>query len=152
MTVRGAPLREPLKLAPIRHLASQRRSLSFDAYREPAHTWATVTPMVLDRFPKGDREEAIRDAVMLACERAGLPAPQRDAVYAGKHSAIEGCPPARPGADEPPWTRWRVPRSMAKRPLVHIAIEFCEPVAGPIMLGAGRFNGMGLCRQMGGQP
>jgi CRISPR-associated protein Csb2 len=29
--------------------------------------------------------------------------------------------------------------------LFHATIEFAEPVAGPVVLGAGRFFGLGLC-------
>ena len=42
-------------------------------WSRPANRWATVTPVVLDRYPKaqGDAEQTIRQA----CQRVGLPEP-----------------------------------------------------------------------------
>jgi CRISPR-associated protein Csb2 len=42
--------------------------------------------------------------------------------------------------------RWRLPSSLASRFLTHAVIRFSEPVEGPVILGAGRFVGLGLCR------
>ena len=66
--------------------------------------------------------------------------------------AIEGAPPAWPRPGAPPWTRWRVPEALRSRLLTHVAIDFGCEVAGPVMLGAGRFTGLGLCRRLGGGP
>jgi CRISPR-associated protein Csb2 len=44
--------------------------------------------------------------------------------------------------------RWQVPASLASRALTHAVIRFSEPVAGPVILGAGRFVGLGLCRPL----
>ena len=54
----------------------------------------------------------------------------------------------RPGA--PPWTRWHVPQALRSRLLTHVAIDFGCAVAGPVMLGAGRYMGLGLCRRLVG--
>jgi CRISPR-associated protein Csb2 len=36
--------------------------------------------------------------------------------------------------------------ALADRPRRHLVLYFAEPVAGPVLLGAGRFRGLGLCR------
>ena len=48
----------------------------------------------------------------------------------------------------PPWTRWKVPESLATRSLIHAAIDFGREIPGPVLLGAGRFTGLGLCRRL----
>ena len=108
----------------------------------PAQTWATVTPLALDRHPKkrGDVEAAIA----AACQRIGLPRPV--AVVAHKHSAHRGAPSARASSGAPPWTGWRRPESVANRRLTHAVLRFPVAVRGPVILGAGRFVGLGLCR------
>ena len=143
----GAPLLTPLCLAPTG--ATTVRSLSPEPYLQPARVWASVTPIVLDRHLKRNGENEIRDIIAGACERAGLPRPDPDRIRCGKHSAIEGAPSARPSAGEPPWTRWKVPESLATRSLVHAVIDFGRETNGPVLLGAGRFTGLGLCRRLG---
>lgn len=116
-------------------------SLRPHRYSKQAQVWASVTPIALDRHPKSEGDvEAI---IARACERIGLPKPIR--VVAGKHTAIRGAPPARPGGAAPAWTGWRLPAPLNGRRLTHAVIEFAEPVAGPVLLGAGRFVGLGLC-------
>ena len=43
---------------------------------------------------------------------------------------------------------WRLPPSLASRQLTHAVIRFAEPIDGPVILGAGRFVGLGLCRPL----
>ena len=144
LRIRSKALPYPLALSPVR--ASPKRSLSPAAYCGAATTWASVTPVVLERHLKRHDDEEIRGLVAKACENAGLPRPNPDRIRVGKHSAVRGVPPARPLAGAPPWTAWRVPESLASRSLVHVAIDFEGEVSGPVLLGAGRFTGLGLCR------
>jgi CRISPR-associated protein Csb2 len=129
---------------------SARRSLDPRPYVTTARTWATCTPIALDRHLKAkgnsEREEEIGALVRLACANVGLPEPER--VAAGKHSAVQGAPAAYPSGRMPPWTRWRLPGSLASRQLTHAVIQLPEPVRGPVILGAGRFVGLGLCRAL----
>jgi CRISPR-associated protein Csb2 len=129
---------------------SPRRSLDPAHYVAEARIWASCTPVVLDRHLKeaGNqaREEEIGRLVRQACVNIGLPEPC--GVAAGRHSALEGSPSAYPSGGAPPWTRWRVPDSLGSRQLVHAVIEFTEPVRGPVILGAGRFVGLGLFRAL----
>ena len=112
-----------------------------------ARTWATCTPIVLDRHLKAkgnaEREEEIcgSGAPRLRATSA-CPSPER--VSTGKHSAVQGAPSAYPSGRMPRWTRWRLPGSLASRQLTHAVIQFDEPVRGPVILGAGRFSGLGL--------
>jgi len=122
----------------------------------PARTFATVTPIALDRFPR--ERGAARDAEVAAevarmCQNIGLPAPARLATAAGqyavipdKHAAIEGCPPAWTNARSPAWTAWQMPPFVAGRYLTHAVMQFAQPIEGPVILGAGRYLGLGLCR------
>ena len=43
-----------------------------------------------------------------------------------------------------------VPEALRSRLLTHVAIDFGCEVAGPVMLGAGRYMGLGLCRRLVG--
>jgi CRISPR-associated protein Csb2 len=131
---------------------SARRSLDPRPYAATARTWATATPIVLDRHLKAKgnagREEEIRALIQLACRNVGLPEPDRKRIATAKHSALQGAPPAYPSGSNPRWMRWRLPGSLASRQLTHAVIQFDEPVRGPVLLGAGRFAGLGLCRAL----
>lgn len=148
LTLEGVPLREPLRLSPAG--VTTKRSLSPRPYVAPTSIWASVTPIVLDRHLKRKDDLELRELVANACENAGLPRPDLDRIRIGKHSAVEGAPPARPLAGEPHWTRWKIPTPLASRPLLHAVIDFGRETPGPVMLGAGRFTGLGLCRGLRG--
>jgi CRISPR-associated protein Csb2 len=125
-------------------------TLSEETWTRKARVWATVSPMLLDRFPKlikqngnepvanapeyksGDSPEEI---VADACERIGLPRP--NAVRLHKNSFVLGVAPS---------TRFHLRRreSEAPRPASHVIVEFSEAVQGPVLLGAGRYFGLGL--------
>lgn len=116
-------------------------------YTKAAKTFATITPIVLDRHLKAkapkDREDEIAEQIKAACRNIGLPEP--NSHVSGKHSAVEGAVSAQPSGKSPSWLRWRVPESLASRSLVHAVIRFPQKVSGPVILGAGRFVGLGLC-------
>ncbi|HEX6995504.1 MAG TPA: type I-U CRISPR-associated protein Csb2 [Gammaproteobacteria bacterium] len=138
-----------IRLSATREAPAVKRSLDSRRYIRPACTFATVTPIVLDRHLKNEgkeREAEIRDQIAAACRNIGLPEPEE--VFADKHSAFEGAPSAYPSARSPVWMRWRLPASLASRFLTHAVIRFAAPVEGPVILGAGRFVGMGLCRPL----
>ena len=101
-----------------------------------ARQWASVTPVVLDRYPKrdGDAERTI----MAACEHAGLPRPSN--VVTVPVSVFAGAP-----------TTWSMPSlshpaRRGSRAHTHVIFTFPEPVCGPVIVGAGRYRGYGLCR------
>jgi len=126
------------------------RSLDPAPYVVVAKTWATSTPVVLDRHLKAkgnaERDAEVRELLHQACLNIGLPKPAR--IAASKHSAVTGAPSAYPSGRAPRWTGWRLPKSLATRQLTHALLQFHEAVRGPIILGAGRFGGLGLCRAL----
>ncbi len=138
----------PLVMGPIGEWAleseppgeSSRRGLDPSVWTRAAVRWATVTPVVLDRFPKadGDAEETIA----LACERTGLPRP-RDVIVVPV-SPLVGVPHAREFPPEP------ARKGKPQRWHTHAILTFDVPVAGPVLVGAGRFRGYGFCRPFGG--
>lgn len=127
-----------------------RRSLEPAPYVAEARVWATCTPIVLDRHLKersnAARQVEIESLLRRACINIGLPEPLR--VAAGKHAAFPGAPSAYPSGRAPSWTGWRLPPNLANRQLTHAVMEFQKVVRGPVILGAGRFSGLGLCRAL----
>ena len=95
--------------------------------------WGTVTPILLDRFPK--KGLSVESILARACERIGLPMPVK--ICHQPFSTLSGVPPV---------PRFRLLRSRDERPRwgVHAMLRFAVPVRGPIVLGAGRYFGMGL--------
>ena len=121
-------------------------------WTDPSSVWASVTPVVLDRHPKYDqrtervqwREEVIANIVK-SCELQGLPKPEL--IDVDKTSWHRGAPRSRPGPDGMPWLP--VKEGSAHRQQVHVLIQFPCDVQGPLLLGAGRFRGYGLCKPLG---
>lgn len=148
-TKRGTPREAAfsVRLSPSFEAPTSRLSLDPRLYLGPARDYATVTPLVLDRHLKAkgeEREHEIREQVARACRNVGLPEPE--AVHVDKHSTHEGVPSAYPSGNAPAWTRWRLPHPIASRQLTHAFVRFPEAVSGPVILGAGRYVGLGLCR------
>lgn len=104
-------------------------TLSVERWVGPATDWATVTPVVLDRFPR--RGRAPRDELLASIANAGLPEPAEVQLLAGP--PLVGAPPG--GA-----MRGEVPPGMR----VHARLRFERPIAGPVLVGRGRFRGVGL--------
>ncbi len=134
-----------------------------------ARSWATVTPIVLDRFPRADRvreplawRKEAADIIARSCEHIGLPTPV--AVQVGTTSWHNGAPRAisktRPvRGDSGPAARTALgdgfplfpgKEQSASRPQVHAHLEFADRVVGPVILGSGRFLGYGLCKPISG--
>ncbi len=111
-----------------------RWSLESARWTGPSRTWASVLPVVLDRWPKGWSD--VPGIVRLGVRLAGYPEPERVEVLRG--SPFAGAPLLRP-ADRK--RRARDP----DRPWVHVVVSFAEPVQGPVLLGHLRFLGLGLC-------
>jgi CRISPR-associated protein Csb2 len=127
----------PLGSIKVRHVdpRSQDRlkSLDFGAYVAESDTWASVTPVVLDRHPRDKRPaEAV---IAMACERIGLPRPVDVGIRSV--STISGAPTVHEFHGRS--------KQVDNRPRQHTTIRFDRKVHGPVMLGAGRFTGLGLC-------
>jgi CRISPR-associated protein Csb2 len=135
--------------------AMTRHSLRPEPYCCAARRWASVTPIVLDRHlrtprrarTRGDNaaiQAEIESVIEGSVERIGLPRPV--SVRADKHATITGAPSAQPPRGAPAWMAWQVSRSLASRRIVHATLTFETPVEGPLLIGAGRYVGLGLCR------
>ncbi len=108
--------------------------------------WCTVTPIALDRHPKASDKARyqtdIAASITDACSRVGLRRPQE--VIVTPFSAHLGVPPS-----------FAFPRLQRKdgseRRHTHAILVFDEPACGPMLIGAGRFRGYGVCRPVRGE-
>ncbi|MGE5488178.1 MAG: type I-U CRISPR-associated protein Csb2 [bacterium] len=112
------------------------RTLRSATWTQPARRWRSVTPILLDRFPK-KKGPTVEEILTAACTRIGLPAPI--GIDHGPYSWL-------PGVSAVP--AFRLQRKNDDRPRwgVHATIEFPVKVTGPVLLGAGRYFGLGLMR------
>jgi len=143
-------------------------SETWTAHSQGSTTWASVTPIVLDRFPKSDPfkerevwQDEVSGIIMVACDRLGLPSPVEVAVgttswhrgssratvkrrYLRGHIEL----PAASASLGDGFPVYPAKSGNGARPQLHARLRFTEPVVGPIILGAGRFLGYGLCRPL----
>lgn len=110
-----------------------RMTLQAERWTRPSRTWASVLPVVLDRYP--DDAAELEAFVRLGCGFAGYPEP--DEVEQLPLSPVAGAPYLR-AAD-------RRRRGDPARPAVQMRLRFSEAVAGPVVLGQLRHLGLGLC-------
>ena len=117
-------------------------NLNPQTWTKASRVWASVTPVVLNRhFDGEDRWLRAAESIKDACRHIGLPRPRE--VLLHPVSLVEGVPHAR---DFPQLTR---KRDGGRQSHSHAVLIFDEPVRGPVLLGAGRFRGYGLCRPVG---
>ena len=128
-----------------------RSSLKPARYCGTAATWASVTPMLLDRFP--DHGDTIEEARLIAAACRNIELPEPVAIEIHKHSAIKGASSAYPARGERNRPDWSFPKGtkFASRPRRHVVLHFAENIEGPVILGAGRFQGFGLCLPLNGE-
>ena len=123
-------------------------TLHASTWCRPSRVWSSATPVALDRNPgnlfSGDArvaESAFATAgaiVAESCHRIGLPHPVRVEILPSV--TMPGVAKARRFAPFP------ADPAKTRRVLVHAMLEFEERVRGPILLGAGRYHGLGLFR------
>lgn len=123
----------------------RREALQPSRWNAPATQWQSITPIILDRHPKPSLKkdpeawaESCMEIITQACLRLGLPAPI--SVKPSLYSTTNGAPPA---------PAFVAPAPRPGRPArfhIHASITFAEPVAGPLLIGAGRFRGYGLMK------
>jgi len=124
----------------------RRVTLQPATWTRPARRWASATPVALDRnpgdlhHPDPERRRAAFDeaaACMIeAVQRIGLPAPVEVDV-------LRSC--VLPGTAKPrQYPRFPSDPRRTQRVLVHARLLFDEAVRGPVLVGAGRFQGLGL--------
>ena len=109
--------------------------------------FVSATPIALDRHPGNLRSNVERTAyraaaeaessIAEACERIGLPRPVNVSISLAP--LLDGAQHVRQHAPWPPQA------GRARRARVHAEIEFSEKVGGPVLIGSGRYFGLGLC-------
>ncbi len=110
-------------------------------WTHPARRWATVTPIVFDRHPKGrDKESQAERMVEESCERIDLPRPVD--VVLSQVSLHVGVPHSRS------FPAIRRKSDNGRLQHLHAVVTFAELVGGPVILGAGRYRGYGMCRPL----
>lgn len=100
-------------------------------WRRGSRRWVSATPVVLDRYPKKPGQEA--SEVRRCLRTVGLPEPVD--VQVSREPLMLGAARLRP-SDLPASTKGRLFR--------HVAVTFDRPVSGPVLVGAGRYLGIGL--------
>lgn len=93
--------------------------------------WATATPLALDRWPK--RNTSAADIVSQSLQGLGYPEPVE--IICDNQSSLTGAVNAR-----------NYPARNRNRFITHAVIVWERPVAGPLLIGADRYFGSGLCR------
>ena len=126
-------------------------SLRPEIWRRHSRRWVSVTPIALPRHPgrlRGGTGSArakawalAESAVVTACTQVGLPVPS--AVQVSLSPFLTG---ARAVARFPAFSQSVQDGKPVRRQLVHASLTFEHPVVGPLMLGTGRFLGLGLMR------
>lgn len=109
----------------------------------------TATPIALDRNPGNLRSnlertahkaaEEARESIAASCESIGLPRPSG--------VEISFAPLLQGGQSSMAYLAARAGK--AQRVRIHAELRFDEPVRGPLLIGAGRHFGLGLCLPVG---
>ena len=92
--------------------------------------WATAFPAIHERRGKIDLKEVAR-----WCRHAGLPAPS--AFRSARGPLVQGAVDLAPVEVNRP--------GRVGRPYSHVELQFPQAVRGPVVIGAGRQRGFGLC-------
>lgn len=130
----------------------EKQGLRAGTWCRASRAWGTATPIALDRNP-GDlhasdpenRARAFQTAEQLVAESArhiGLPRPIQ--VEVTRSCVLQGT--AKPRE----FPRFPISREKQQRVLAHARILFERPVRGPVLLGSGRYLGLGLCYPLDG--
>jgi CRISPR-associated protein Csb2 len=132
---------------------SDKQALSPSRWCRPSVRFVTATPIALDRHPGNLRSNSAHAAhkatveaqrtIADACERIGLPRPVT--VEISLAPMLPGAQPVRA------FRSWPSRPGRYVRARVHADILFDRPVRGPVLLGAGRYFGLGLCLPVHGR-
>lgn len=124
-----APIRWAMEIA---H-GDNRVSLRDSRYSGGAANWASVTPIVFDRHPR--RSLGTEDVVRSMCRDVGLPEPLK----------VETSPSAwMMGAADSRTHRFGGRDYLSRSYVAHLRIQWSREVPGPILLGRGRYFGLGV--------
>ena len=128
---------------------SQLVTLRRNRWNGKSQRWVTATPIALPTHPgqlsKGTAPSRAKawakaeETVADSCRHVGLPEPT-DVVV----SFSPFIPGSRPASKYPAFKQRGSDGNQVARRLVHAAVTFDRPVGGPLLLGSGRFLGLGL--------
>jgi CRISPR-associated protein Csb2 len=126
---------------------SAKRTLAPDHWCHPATRFITATPIALDKNPGNLRSNQDRTAYRAATEAQQNISEACLRVVGVRPTSVDvSLAPLLPGSqhvrDFVPWPG-RPGRTARAR--VHADIRFDRQVCGPLLLGAGRYFGLGLC-------
>ena len=126
-------------------------SLRPGVWDRASNLWVSATPIALPRHPgrlaRGSAEARSRawnlaeSSLVAACEHVGLPKPS--SIEISLNPLVQG---ARPISRFPPFSQKDRDGRPVRRQLIHASLSFDHPVKGPLMIGTGRFLGLGLMR------
>ena len=126
-------------------------SLRSWVWARPSRWWTSATPVALPTHPgnlyRGSPRARARawaraeEAIVRSCEHVGLPEP-----IAVRASLVPHLVGARPAQDFPVFRQGRGTSGGVVRRLIHASVEFPDEVSGSLVLGSGRFMGLGLMR------
>lgn len=135
-------------------ISARRRVMTRSYWCRPARRWRSVTPIALDRFPgdlrsrkprlRSRAEDEATTAVARACGFAGLPEPVDVTIRLDPPMAGVPAPPSAGRYAGGGFPGYRTGRG-EPRVCVHAVLEFGDLVRGPVLIGAGRYLGYGLC-------
>jgi len=119
------------------------RSLQRTTWAEVSQEWISATPLALPWRARKAGERAnewdlAAEWVADSCEHVGLARPEW--VQVTLSPLLQGSAPANK------FPAFR--QGTNARRLVHARVRFAEPVAGPLVLGSGRYFGLGLMRPL----
>jgi CRISPR-associated protein Csb2 len=126
----------------------QQATLRSTVWCRASRDWLSVTPVALDRNPgelqSNDAAKAAAayqeaaETLAASCVNIGLPRPSRvEVLPSGTLSGTVKAKRFPPFPADP---------KKIRRVKVHAFLHFDEPVRGPVLLGAGRYTGLGLFR------
>lgn len=128
-------------------------------YTAQSATWESVTPLALPAPRRRIEPSRRTEERKPASERGGEEARARSAVrHALRHAQV--APHALSiEVQREPWRRkgaraeaFSAPPRFAKERLWHVRVRFAHPLEGPLVLGDGRFLGLGLMRPVSAEP
>jgi len=133
---------------------SSRKTLRPSYWTRASELWATATPVALDRNP-GDlhaydpqKRQAAFDAATDTIRTALHHVAPDAARLLTAVDVVRSC--VLPGSAKPRnFPRFPANHARTQRVLVHVRLAFSKPIRGPLLLGAGRYQGLGLFLPVG---
>lgn len=126
------------------------RALRQETWTMPANVWASVTPIVMNQAIKKKDDDLYTwaaEQIRLSCEHQRLPQPS--SVKISPVPFLSGSFPCY--MTNSPHTGFfpRYESRQGMRPFMfHTKLVFSTKIVGPLLLGAGRYHGYGLCKPM----